>query len=364
MVGLRRIGVLPATLVALVLVSAAAAQAADTVDFSFYPAGARDCLYKASDSSKCKSDTVPATNSCLCRNGGNFITTAAACIGKASQGDLKTVYRTMRDACDTSNTPITVTEDDFMEAANGGTTSTSSTRSATSTRTSSRTSATSASATTTTTGTTASTTASGTTSDTTSGTATATTTAPPATSTAADEQGGQASSGLSTAAMAGIIVGAIGGVALLGGFAYFFFRRRRSNGEESHPMLPQHARSSAVPLGRESTAYYGSPPDTGTWQKKDWGPSPDLRSSVFNWESPSHLAYSNGALAASPPMPIQELDGTQRFPTGSSAAPAEMGGTPVTMTPPPPAPANAHYQAYNPAQQQQHPGYGWSQTQR
>jgi len=126
-------------------------------------------------------------------------------------------------------------------------------------------------------------------------------------------------------------------------------------------MLPQHARSSVVPLGRESTAYYGSPPDTGTWPKKEWGPSPDLRNSVFNWESPSHLAYSNGALAASPPMPIQELDGTQRYPTGSTAAPAEMGGTPITTSPPPPA--NAHYQAYNPGQQQ-HPGVGWSQTHR
>ncbi|KAH6632135.1 hypothetical protein F5144DRAFT_490671 [Chaetomium tenue] len=204
----------------------------------FYPAPARQCLYDAADSSKCESKTVAETNACFCRNGGDFITTAAACIGQESKGNLRTVYRTMRDACDTSDTPINVTEGEFMDAAEGTSSTTSS--------------ATSAS-------------------------------------------------------------------------------------------------------------------NTGAWPKKDWGGSPDPRMSDprisghsgFNWESPSHLAFPNAALAPSPPVPIQELDGSHQFRPGSTEAPAEMGGTPVVTTPPL---ANSQFpQPYHSGQQ--YPGQGWNQPQ-
>ncbi|KAH6856287.1 hypothetical protein B0I37DRAFT_72760 [Chaetomium sp. MPI-CAGE-AT-0009] len=334
MVGFRQIRVLPAALVALILVSSSSAADA-VVDFSFYPAPAQDCLYAAADSSKCKSQTVPATNACFCRNGGDFITTAAACIGQSSRGNLRTVYRTMRDACDTSETPINITEGEFMEAAEGS----ASTTLSTSTQASSTTSATSA---------------------TTTNTGTVTSTALP---TSPEEE--QESGALSTGALVGIIVGAIGGLAMLGGLGYYLFRRGKKVGEESHPMLPQQGHVSMAPSGHESTAYYkyGSPPDTGGWPKNDWNGSPDPRISGlttgFNWESPAHLAYPGAALAPSPPLPIQELDGAQQFRPGSTEAPVEMGGTPVVTTPPL---ANSQYQPYNSGQQ--YPGHGgWNQPQ-
>jgi LPXTG-motif cell wall-anchored protein len=313
----------------LVLVSTARAQAQGSVDFDFYPDDAEDCLYKAAESSKCESGGVPATNACLCRNGGDFIITAAECLGRSSKSNLKDVYRIMRGACDNSKTPISVTEDEWNEAAKGDSETT-------------------------------------TTSTTTSSTGTATTTPPPTPP--------GASTGLSTGALAGVIAGAIGGCAVLGAVAFLLFRRRKRLGEESHPMLPQQSYAqhhvSMVPSGRESTAYYGSPPTTAGWPKKDWGGSPDPRQSggAFNWESPAHLSYAGGALAPSPPPPIQELDSAPLYPSGSTEAPVEMGGTPVAATPPPPQPqpqpppANTQYQPYPAAQQ--YPGPAWNPQQR
>jgi len=346
----RRIGVLPAALVALVLVATPTARADDIVDFKDYPAGAQACLYSASDSSQCESQTVVATNSCFCRNGGDFVTKAAACIGKSSPDDLKATYQQLKLACSYTATPVSITEDEFMEAAAGSeTTTTSSTKP---TKTSSTDSATSAA----TTGTTATTS--------TTPSTTPSSTAPTSSSTASpDNKDKQGSSGLSTGALAGIIVGVVGALGLLGAVAFILFRRRRKGGEESHPMLPQQAHHSIGPSAASdgSTAYYNSPPpDSGAWPKKDWGASPDLRSSKhtsgFNWESPSHLAYPASALAPSPPLPVQELDGdgTQRFRPGSTQAPVEMGGTPVITTPPPPQ--NGQHQPY--------PAPDWGQAQR
>jgi hypothetical protein len=168
---------------------------------------------------------------------------------------------------------------------------------------------------------------------------------------------------LSTGVLAGIIVGVVGGLAMLGGLGYWLFRRGKKVGEESHPMLPQQGHASMAPSGLDSTAYYGSPPNTGGWPKKDWGGSPDPRisghTSGFNWESPSHLAFPSAALAPSPPLPIQELDGSHHFGPGSTEAPAEMGGTPVVTTPPL---ANSQFpQPYNSGQQ--YPAHGWNQPQ-
>ncbi|KAK4236531.1 hypothetical protein C8A03DRAFT_35571 [Achaetomium macrosporum] len=310
MVGPRRMRVVPAALVLLILVSASRAQG--TIDFGFYPKRAQDCMYKAADDSKCESSTVAATNSCLCRNGGDFITKAAACIGQSSASDLETVYTTMRDACGNSDTPISITEDEFMAAANGAASTTS---------TAGPTTTSSASISSTTSGTDASMTSSA------SGTSgTSTSTATPADGQREEEGGG----GLKTGVMAGIIVGAVGGVALLGALAFFLFRRRRKLGEESHPMLPQQAHPSVAPghsSAMHNSAYYSSPPSTAGWPKEWQGPSPDLRSSGFNWESPAHLSYPSGggSLAPSPPLPPQELDGAQYVhSTGSTQAPVEM----------------------------------------
>ncbi|GAB1319201.1 Extracellular membrane protein CFEM domain-containing protein (Fragment) [Madurella fahalii] len=342
MADFRRLRVLTTAVTALILISAS--QAADVIDFSFYPEGARDCLYEAADASSCESSSVAATNSCLCRNGGDFITNTAACLTQSSPSELRTVYRTMRDACDNSETPISITEDEFMDAA-GGVTSTSSIATSTTSTTTSATSITTASTTT------ASTTTSSSASTDTIGAALP----------GEDEQGG---SGLSTGAMVGIIVGAtIAGLALLGGLALFLLRRRRKLGEESHPMLPEQSGHISFPPTTPGTSgYFGSPPDTALWPKKDWGQSPnpaDVRASGFNWESPAHLAYPGGYAAApsSPPQPpIQELDSVVLHPTGTTEAPAEIGGTPVGTV----APPHTQFSYPGPAQ----PEAGWHQPPR
>jgi hypothetical protein len=283
MVGFRRSRALPSAAIAFILVSAS--RAADTLDFSFYPKGAISCLDDAAEKSLCQSSSVELTNSCLCRNGGDFITNTAACVGRSSRDDLATVYETMRDACANSNTPINVSEDEFMAAASAvATTSTTSSPGST-------------------------------------GTAPA---AQTQTTPGGTEQG---SSGLSTGALAGIIAGAvIVSLALLGALAFFLIRRRRRQGEESHPMLPQQqmGHTSLVPMG----GYYASPPDTAGLAKGDWRQShmsSDVRESGFNWESPAHLSYSaKYPLAPSPPP--QELDAGEQRLLGTAEAPAEMGG--------------------------------------
>ncbi|KAL2153478.1 hypothetical protein VTH82DRAFT_4633 [Thermothelomyces myriococcoides] len=329
---------LSAAFIAALLASLGQAQdGSSVVDFGFYPEGAQDCLYSAAESSQCESKTVEATNSCFCRNGGNFIIDAAACIGRSSRDDLRATYSTMREACDNSDTPISITEDEFMEAAEDSsstTTQTSSTETSSATSTTTSTSA-----------------------------ITSTSTTPTSTSLPDDEDDGDDDdddSGLSTGALAGIIVGAVAGLGLLGALAFFLLRRRKKTGEESHPMLPQQPHHSmAFSASDASTAYYGSPPpDSGAWPKKDWGAatSPDPRNSALgsglNWESPSHLSYPAATLAPSPPLQIQELDGQQQFPPGSAEAPVEIGGSPVTTSPPHPNSSRYQpYQPYNPGRQ-------------
>ncbi|KAB5545848.1 hypothetical protein GE09DRAFT_220721 [Coniochaeta sp. 2T2.1] len=196
-------------------------QAAFENDFSSYPKNAQQCLYNAATWSGCGGDTAMAMNSCLCSNGGNFVTTTATCLGSSDAADLGTVYDTMRNHCADSNTPLTVSKAQFLKES-GATLTSSTTRSATGSRTSSTTS--------------------------TTGTSTSSTTSESPTSTAAgkdnggDEEGnGGEKETLSSTARAGIIAGSTsGGVLLLGIVAFFFVRRKRANGggrEEAHPML-------------------------------------------------------------------------------------------------------------------------------
>ncbi|KAL2019280.1 hypothetical protein VTK56DRAFT_9824 [Thermocarpiscus australiensis] len=314
MIDLRSIRAFPTALVTLVLV---AASQAVTNDFSFYPKGAQDCLYEAADAARCDASTVAATNSCLCRNGGNFIINTASCLGRSYSGDLRAVYQTMKEACANSETPITITEADFVETANAAASSTSSAA------TSSATGATSTAST------------DGTTTTSTSiGAATTTTTTPTSSSPVDDEQREGGNTGLSTAAMAGIITGgSVAGIALIAGLAYFFFRRGKKAGEESHPMLPRHSAHGSLPP--DPSEFRASPSDAGGWQK-GWG-----RSSGFNWESPAHLSYPAGAgLAPSPP--VQELDGSEHRPAGTPERPAEMAGTPIVQG----ASPHAQFQPY------------------
>ncbi|KAK2592012.1 hypothetical protein QQS21_010283 [Conoideocrella luteorostrata] len=224
-------------------------------DFSFYPPKAQTCLNDASKSSKCTGDDAKALNSCLCSNGGNFITNAAQCLGRSDKADVKAVYTTMADACATSGTPMTISQQEFFDAADGvvKTTTTSASSTATSMSTS----------TTTTTTTTA------------SGTATASPTG------ASDH--GNKSEGLPKGAVIGIAAGSsIAGLIALMGLVMFCIRRRRGKTEvESHPMLGQseyynHNTPTTFPPNEPSPDYS----QFGSDQKASWGksPSPGLQS--------------------------------------------------------------------------------------
>lgn len=218
-------------------------------DFSFYPTNAQPCLNSASSTSKCTGSDAQSLNNCLCSNGGNFITNSAQCLGKSDKADVKAVYNTMADACATSGTPMTVSQQDFFDAADGNTktstTSTSSTATSTSTSTSSSTATT------------------------TSGTATASATG------AADQS--DHSGGLSKGAVIGIAAGsaAVGLIGLMG-LVMFLIRRRRGKTEvESHPMLGQtdyynHSAPTTFPPSEPSPDYG----QFGSDQKSSWGKSP------------------------------------------------------------------------------------------
>jgi hypothetical protein len=391
----KRIRLLPAALLALVVSIPASQAATNTLDFSFYPPNAQRCLYSAAEDSGCEADTVAETNTCFCNNGGNFISNTATCVGRTAPDDVYKTYTTMRDACDYSKTPLAFTQDDFMAAAQSGQSeATSSTSRATKTRTKTTTPdeptetpdstdaivRTDAPKTTDTPeptdtpdsdpdqdpadGTKA------------TGPATVTVIAsvtPFPTAPADDEKEGD--SGLSTGAMAGIIAGAIGGFVVLGAIVYILMKHRKKGGEEYHPMLPQHSPYSGNPshmsLGGTSpydTAYYGAGTDSA-WQqgKKEWATSPDIRTASttggFNWDTANTVPYAGAAPTAPPAVVIQELDGREAFRPGSVQAPAEMSGSPVIVgvpSQPQPQSGVTGTQQQQDYSQQQYPG-SWQQ---
>lgn len=116
---------LPSSLLAHVLLWAAAAAAinrprasSSDVDFSAYPATTVSCLTRAADQAGCASeDTVTATNGCLCSDTGDFVTLAAQCVGDQGEQALLQVYATMQDSCTQTKTPLSVSQADFLAAA-------------------------------------------------------------------------------------------------------------------------------------------------------------------------------------------------------------------------------------------------------
>lgn len=212
-------------------------------DFSFYPQKAQPCLNTASKTSKCTGADAKALNVCLCGNGGNFIINSAQCLGREDKNDVKSVYSTMSGACADSGTPMTVSQQEFYDAANGVVkTTTSAVPSATSTSSATGTS--------------------------TSATATATDTS--------KNKDNNKSEGLSKGAVIGIAVGAavVGVVATMAVVMFCLRRRKRQTEVESHPMLGQseyyHNGPTTFPPSEPS-------PDFGQYsadQKAAWGTSP------------------------------------------------------------------------------------------
>lgn len=280
-------------------------------DFNFYEKDAQECLYKAQASSKCSpAKDYPTLNSCLCSNEGDFVTNSAKCLADAVSEDIgKKTYSDMSEACSNSQTPLTVSEDDWNELLAGGKDSPSSTTSSSSSKTSS-----------------------------------------PATKTGNKDDNKDDSSNKDDSKdeskndntdknseekddgppMGAIIGGAIGGAAVLlaaAGTAFWFFRRRRNNTEEAHPMLPpsETQYQPTIPVvspltpgpgaayekdqksGRFSTVSAYSPaPTASTPHSAQWGggmtPSPSP-----GWNGSQQPSPYNNSAYPPPPAQIAEL---------------------------------------------------------
>ncbi|KID77826.1 uncharacterized protein G6M90_00g035860 [Metarhizium brunneum] len=288
-------------------------------DFRFYASNAQDCLYSASNASKCTGTDAQDLNSCLCNNGGGFITSAAQCLGQNSAVDLVGMYNTMKGACSISKTPISVSQNAFLNAANGAASSTSSSASSTTTSTTSST-ATSAS--------------------------TATSTLTPTTGTPSPTQSNASkgadvdnkSSGLSQGALIGISVGtSVAGVLAIGGMIlYFRYRQKKKAEDETSPMMAQndyYKRDTATtfPPTEPSPSLGLSGADT----KASWGsspspayPSPNLDKSPAQYAGP----YAAPTPQDSPAMhgvasPAFEMDASTTSTPAPGEGPVEMEGS-------------------------------------
>lgn len=93
-------------------------------DFSPYPTAAQPCLNAADQNSDCDGSSVPAMNECLCTNASDFIPSAARCISRESPRDLNATYATLKINCDGSNTPMAITEAEFLQLGDNVTSTT------------------------------------------------------------------------------------------------------------------------------------------------------------------------------------------------------------------------------------------------
>ncbi|KUI73701.1 hypothetical protein VM1G_09412 [Cytospora mali] len=235
-----------------------------TNDFSDYPIGSQQCLYDASDNSGCDGDTVPEMNKCLCGNGGDFVVNSAKCVAKNDSDDMESTYETMSLHCSNSNTPLSVSKEEWMAEGSSVSSSTSSTSS---TKTDSKTT---------------SQTASRSNIPTTSvgKTIVTTTTSLPSNTYTPDASN---NSGLSTGARVGIIVGsATVGLALFASVLLFLCRYRR---HRNHTYEEVYLVGGQLPSNPESEIFGPTQPsiastvpsdlENSSDPRKHWHPSPD-----------------------------------------------------------------------------------------
>ncbi|KAF9871471.1 hypothetical protein CkaCkLH20_11118 [Colletotrichum karsti] len=307
-------------------------------DFSYYPSAAQPCLYSASDSSQCDGDNVSDMNKCLCSDSkGKFVTNAAKCLGKDAKSTASEVYSDLKTSCANSNTPLSVSEDDFnkLVAAGASATSLSVTPTATSKTAKPTTLVT-----------------------TTTGGATVTMTSTPApTQSNTDE----ATSGLSTTAKIGIGVGGgVAAVAIIGIIAFIWrLKKSRAAHEESRPMLdggigatgynPHHHSppTTAAAFGVYNPHEYKTENKTPGWRPTTDitpSPSPGAQTWATNSPQPPYAPY-----APPPQQQQQQLHAWGHHPQASYPPPApapqpgvfELASIPVqasSLQPPPPPP--------------------------
>ncbi|WYZ35246.1 hypothetical protein EsH8_I_001522 [Colletotrichum jinshuiense] len=112
---------------------ASVSNAAFTNDFSAYPQAARSCLDTAAAASGCTGNTVKEMNTCLCGNGGNFVLATASCVEKTAKDELDDVYEMLLTSCTDSQTPLGVSQAQFLDPEDDDDTKSTSSHSSTTT---------------------------------------------------------------------------------------------------------------------------------------------------------------------------------------------------------------------------------------
>ncbi|ROW06522.1 hypothetical protein VMCG_04291 [Cytospora schulzeri] len=326
----------------LVLLFTASSLAADrravTNDFSDYPSGAQQCLYDASDDSGCNGDTVPEMNSCLCDNGGDFVTNSAKCVAEKDSIDLESTYGVMSLHCSNSNTPLAVSKQEWMAEGSKVSTSITPTKTTSKTSTSQTASPSTIVATLT------------------EQTITATVTGSQRASSRPDADN---HSGLSSGARGGIIVGSVAaGSALFAAALFLLCRHRRSRNHAYDQVRHTGGQLQADPVGQGATmiGFTGyeaaNPSHTSTSPsdrvntsdpRKGWHPSPDG----------SQVPWSPGAFEVvklhpgmgnlhQPRADVYEMstDSEIPLPVSPSVAPVKM---PIISVTPPTVPPSSRY---------------------
>ncbi|CAK7268331.1 hypothetical protein SEPCBS119000_003007 [Sporothrix epigloea] len=295
-----RLGPSLVSLALLCLLQTASVLAVFANNFDAYPTGTRNCLNASAIASGCDGDSVSSMNSCLCSNTGNFVIASAECIGQSDYGDLEAAYATMASACSYSNTPLTVSQMDFLSAGNG---TLSSSVAPTSTTLSSTLKASVTHATSISTG----------------HVKTATGTAGTPTNTGTSGSSGNSGGMSSTTKTVIIAAAAAAGVAILATFAYFLMRMRRNgqSGEEHRPML-------------------GNDNSPGNKSGTELSHMPDGSGSLHDWKAGALPAYSDAKWVQDPyltsptPAKYQQLASVYELPVQENVQmPIEMPATPM-----------------------------------
>lgn len=289
-------------------------------DFSDYPSGTQQCLNDASDDSRCSGNTVPQMNQCLCGNGGDFVTNSAKCIAAKDPDDLESTWEVLSLHCSDSNTPLSISKNEWMAQQSSISTSSTASRTTSKTATTSMMTTTSAGHTT---------------------TATVTSTPTPTSDPATEDN----DSGLSGGAKIGAIAGsAAAGVALLAAALFFFcrYRKRRSGAayEEVHAMGTQspfnRISKEPAPFGASDAgghpSYHSmtaSDLESTSDPRRSWHPSPDGQS--VPWSPGAFEAVKHHPGFGNLPAEIHEMSTDSERPVSMSpSAPVEMPAISVT----------------------------------
>jgi hypothetical protein len=88
--------------------------------FSNFPFASQPCLSLTGTNSGCNLDSsVNEAYNCLCRNTGNFVIATAQCVNQDDPTNLINVWTTIQQNCAQTSSTLTVTQQQFFDAAAG-----------------------------------------------------------------------------------------------------------------------------------------------------------------------------------------------------------------------------------------------------